>query len=158
LLAGSTFGAGCAREPRGTPNIEAPPVGPARAAIVTTLDAWKSGRRSSGKLGSNPVIGIVDSQRTERPLIEYEVVGPLAVVDKIQPFAVRLELDTPRETVMARYCVLGQDPLYVFRQEDFDMMLHWEHKMPPASAADGSAPATEGPTVAADKPVGPGGG
>ena len=99
--------------------------------MVATLDAWKAGRREGGMIGAKPAIVIVDSLRAERPLIDYEVVGPLAVVDKARPFAVRLVLDGPRETVTTRYLILGEDPLYVFRHEDLDMMLHWEHKMAP---------------------------
>ena len=122
------FGCG---SPSGTPMITAPDVGPARAAIVASLDAWKSGRREGGTIGVSPAIGIVDSQRSERLLLDYEVVGPLTVVDNARPFAVRLVLDAPRESVTTRYLVLGQDPLWVFRQDDFDRMLHWEHKMTP---------------------------
>jgi hypothetical protein len=50
-------------------------------------------------------------------------------VGKARPFAVRLILGEPREIVATRYLVLGLDPLWVFRQEDFERMLHWEHKM-----------------------------
>lgn len=50
-------------------------------------------------------------------------------IGKARPFAVRLVLDKPSETVATRYLVMGQDPLWVFRQEDFERMLHWEHKM-----------------------------
>ena len=141
----ATLFLGCGRTPTGTPNLPAPEIGPARSAVVATLDAWKAGRREGGTLGSKPVIGIVDSLRAERPLVDYEVVGPLSVVDKARPFAVRLTLDAPRETVTARYFVLGQDPLWVFRQEDLEMMLHWEHKMPAvdeANATPNDAPNT----------------
>lgn len=151
LLAGASLALGCNRGPEGTPNIEAPSVAPARAAMIATLDAWKAGDREQKLTGSKPTIVIVDSQRTERPLVNYEVVGVLPVTDKVRPFAVRLQLDAPRESVVARYYVLGQDPLYVYRQEDFDLMIHWEHKMPPA-------PAAQTATAADAKPAGPGGG
>ncbi len=145
-LSAAALAVGCDATPRGTPNLPAPGVETARSAVVATLDAWKAGRREGGTIGSNPTIGIVDSLRAERPLVDFEVIGPLAVVDKARPFAVRLVLDTPRETVATRYFVLGQDPLWVFRQEDLDLMLHWEHKMPPAD-----------PKVATEQPIGPSG-
>jgi hypothetical protein len=124
----------------GPPDLEA-----SKAALVASLDAWKADQRGSGvMIGSAPTIGIVDAMRTERPLLEYEVVGPLMIVDKGRPFAVRLVLDAPRETVAARYVVIGRDPLWVFRQEDFERMLHWEHKMdreaePPPAAPSSSS-------------------
>lgn len=150
-LVWAIFSTGCDSTPPGTPALPAPDVGPARAAMVATLDAWKSGRRNGGMIGSKPQIGIVDSLRAERALIDYEVLGALSVVDKARPFAVRLELDGPRESVTTRYLVLGQDPLWVFRQEDLDLMLHWEHKMPAAEPV-------KGPADAAEKPGAPGSG
>lgn len=150
LLAGAAFPLGCDHTSRGTPEIAAPAVGTARLALIATLDAWKSGKRDVPTIGSKPEIAIVDSLRPGRPLVDYEVSGALAVVDKVRPFVVRLELDAPRETINTRYYVLGADPLFVFRQEDFEMMVHWEHKMPPIAPAESAR-------TADDKPPGPGG-
>lgn len=99
-------------------------------ALVATLVAWKSGRRDTGEfLGSKPAVGVVDTLRRLRPLRDYEVVGPLAAVDNVRPFAVRLVLGEPSETVTTRYLMVGQDPIWVFRQEDYDLIFHWEHKI-----------------------------
>ena len=131
-LAVASIPAGCDAARRGPADLAPPDPAPARAALVAALDAWKGDRRASGVLiGSRPAIGVVDSMRTDRPLLDYEIVGPLMVVEKSRPFAVRLVLDAPRETVATRYLVMGRDPLWVFRQEDFDRMLHWEHRMDP---------------------------
>jgi hypothetical protein len=136
--------AGCGDAPRGPVEFVAPGIESAKAALVASLDAWKADRRASGVMvGSKPSIGIVDAGRADRPLLEYEVIGPLMVVGKARPFAVRLVLDAPRETVSTRYLVLGQDPLWVYRQEDFDRMLHWEHKMDDETAAAPSGPPVE---------------
>ncbi len=89
-----------------------PPVAAANDALVATLRAWKSGRRDTDQfLGSKPAVGVVDSLRRLRPLLDYEVVGPLGAVDNVRPFAVRLVLDAPAETITTRYLVVGQDPL-----------------------------------------------
>ncbi len=136
---------GCEDPKRDVANLGPPDLESARAALVKSLDAWKSDQRATGvMIGSKPSVGVVDAMRTERPLLSYEVVGPLMVVEKGRPFAVRLNLDAPRETVAARYVVIGQDPLWVFRQEDLDRMLHWEHKMDPGSAPDSAAPSSSG--------------
>ncbi len=129
-LAITALAAGCGGTPHGPPDFEAPALEPARAALTTSLEAWKSGRRDSGVLiGSKPAIGVVDAARADRPLLDYQITGPLMVDGKARPFAVRLVLGEPRESVATRYVVIGQDPLWVFRQEDFDRMIHWEHKM-----------------------------
>jgi hypothetical protein len=77
-------------------------------------------------------------------LLSYEIVGPLMTIGKARPFAVRLDLGAPPETVSARYLVIGQDPLWVFRQEDFERMLHWEHKMDGEAASARPAPSAGG--------------
>jgi hypothetical protein len=140
-LAIAALAAGCGGTPQGPPDFEAPGLESAKAALTTSLDAWKAGRRDSGVLiGSKPAIGVVDASRADRPLLEYEIVGPLMVDGKARPFAVRLVLGEPREVLATRYMVMGQDPLWVFRQEDFERMIHWEHKMddPAASPVAGS--------------------
>ena len=63
----------------------------------------------------------------------------LAVVccsDETRAFAVRLSLENPPEVQVVRYLVVGNDPLWVFRQEDYEMISHWEHPMPAAVPKD----------------------
>ena len=85
-------------DPARPPTVEA-----ANAALVATLRAWKAGRRDTGTfLGSKPAVGVIDSLRRLRPLIDYEVIGPLGAMDNVRPFAVRLVLDA-RETIATRY-------------------------------------------------------
>ncbi len=135
----ASFAAGCVDAPRGPADFDAPDLESSKAALVASLDAWKADRRASGVLiGSKPSIGVVDSARADRPLLEYEVVGPLMTIGKARPYAVRLVLGEPRETVTTRYLVIGQDPLWVFRLEDFERMLHWEHKMDEPDKTDGT--------------------
>ncbi len=52
-------------------------------------------------------------------------------------FLVRLSLADPDESILAAYYVFGQDPVWVYRSEDLDMIMHWECPMP----ADPPAPA-----------------
>jgi hypothetical protein len=44
--------------------------------------------------------------------------------------AVRLTFDGPREEVRTRFVVFGQDPVWVMRYEDYEMVMHW---CPPTS-------------------------
>ena len=43
-------------------------------------------------------------------------------------FVVKLSLDKPREEQTVRFIVLGQDPLWVFREEDYEMTAHWDRQ------------------------------
>lgn len=144
-LAIASFAAGCGDAQRGPADLAIPDLESSRTALIASLDAWKADRRASGVLiGSKPAIGVVDSARADRPLLEYEVVGPLMTFGKARPFAIRLDLGEPRETVATRYLVLGRDPLWVFRQEDFERMLHWEHKMDGEAATASAGPSADG--------------
>ena len=132
---------GCGDGGRTPAGLAPPDLASSRAALAASLDAWKADDRASGVLiGSKPSIGVVDSARKDRPLLDYQILGPLMVVEKARPFAVRLVLGSPRESVAARYLVLGRDPLWVFRQEDFERMLHWEHAMAPEPAPQPPGP------------------
>ena len=128
--------AGCEGAANGPADFAPPDVVASRAALVVALDAWQAGGRRSGVIvGAKPAVGIVDSARVDRPLIGYEIVGPLMPVGKARPFAVNLVLDAPREAVATSYLILGLDPLWVYRRDDFDRMLHWEHGMDPKPEA-----------------------
>ena len=48
----------------------------------------------------------------------------------------KLKLSNPTAEKRERYVIVGIDPLWIFRQEDYDLLLHWEHQMPPARPED----------------------
>lgn len=130
LLLAAVLASGCARDAAPTAALQPPDPDLSRTALTTALDAWKSGRRAAGALlGDDPAVGVVDTLQAERPLLDYEILGALGTLPEARPFAVRLELDDPPETITTRYMVLGNNPLWVFRQEDYELILHWEHKM-----------------------------
>ncbi|ODT97204.1 MAG: hypothetical protein ABS79_07610 [Planctomycetes bacterium SCN 63-9] len=142
MLMSASLSFGCRGE---SEPLRPPPTELARSSLASALDAWKAGRPAGGKLiGSNPGVGVVDTLQAERPLVDYEIVGALFALPEARPFAVRLTLDSPREILSARYVVLGRDPIWVFRQEDYELILHWEHKMSPEEA-EGVAPQSQAP-------------
>jgi hypothetical protein len=44
---------------------------------------------------------------------------------------------------LAAYYVFGEDPIWVYRAEDFDMIMHWECPMP-ADSPPAASPANSG--------------
>lgn len=101
----------------------------ARKTLQAALTAWQNGQ-PPGKVESvSPPGQVVDRHR--RPgqrLRSYEILGEVPGSGP-RCFAVRLLLDNPREEQKVRYFILGVDPLWVIRQEDYDMTAHWEHPM-----------------------------
>lgn len=134
--------AGCGNSDDSSLPLPVPAIEPSRAALKVALDAWKSGRRIAGPpIGANPAVGVVDTLQAERPLRDYKILGALGTLPEAQPFAVELDLDNPPEQVTTRYMVLGKDPLWVFRQEDYELIIHWEHKMSPEELNPPTEPA-----------------
>jgi hypothetical protein len=100
----------------------------ARAALQAVLDAWKEGQPTSRITTSSLAVEVADSQRRPgQKLTTYEILGEVPG-DGPNCFAVRLELDKPRQELKVRYIVIGLDPIWVFRHEDFQMMEHWDMK------------------------------
>ena len=105
-----------------------PEAAKAQEALDQVLLAWKNGE-PAGPLQSNsaPVtIQVADS--TRRPgqrLTNYEVLGEVSG-EGPRTFVVRLKLDNPAAQREVRYYLVGIDPLWVFRQEDYDALIHWD--------------------------------
>lgn len=112
---------------------------PARRALDAALTGWKTGQPVVPPPGSAGAQLDDLAQRQGRKLADYEVLGEVTG-DGGRWFDVQLEFDAPAETRQVRYVVVGIDPLWVMRNEDYDMMRHWEHPMePPSKTATGSA-------------------
>jgi hypothetical protein len=85
-----------------------------------------------------PSIQIVDTQRQQgQRLLSYDVISEDSL-DVGRRYQVKVELDNPNAQQTLRFVVVGIDPLLVFRQEDYDMLAHWDMAMP---ATESSAPA-----------------
>jgi hypothetical protein len=128
-LAMAGFCAGCAREPDPVQRYVPPPE-LARAAVDAVLSDWQEGR-SLGSIDRLVVkIQVSDNQRRKgQKLEEFEILGEVPSATP-RCFAVRLRFSQPEAEEKVRYVVVGIDPLWVFRQEDIDMLSHWDHPMP----------------------------
>jgi hypothetical protein len=123
---------GCRRGPdqRFIPSEEA-----ARHTLEAALAAWQNGKVPPGLVQeASPAVHLVDTQhRPGQKLAAFTVLGP-TTGEAPRCYAVRLTLDEPREEVRARYVVVGLDPLWVLRYEDYEMISHWDHAMPEEQA------------------------
>src|SRR5262245_12965177 len=118
--------AGCGGDPRAR-YIPAEPA--ARQALEVALAAWQDGQPPGPVAGTTPLVRVVDGHRRPgQKLQDFEILGP-APGDGPRVYAVRLTLDGPREEQKVRFVVLGIDPLWVVRYEDYEMIAHWEHPM-----------------------------
>jgi hypothetical protein len=136
LLAGTLLLAGCGtrRAQRYIPTEEA-----AERTLKTALTAWQNGQRPPSLVQeTSPAIHLVDTNlKPGQKLARFTVLGP-TTGDAQRCYAVRLNFADPPEEVRARFVVMGLDPLWVVRYEDFERMCHWampdhptEPKKPP---------------------------
>ena len=101
----------------------------ARRALATSLDAWKDRGPTAKSDAANPAVETADGLRTkDRTLLKYDILGPVPG-EAARVFAVRLTLANPPQELKERYVVLGLDPLWVWRYDDFLMLTHWDHRM-----------------------------
>lgn len=113
----------------------------ARTTLDKALRAWQAGV-PPGPLPGKPVVELVDTVRHRgQRLRDFTILGETPG-NSPRVFAVQLALDNPREETKTRYVVLGLDPLWVVRHEDFEMLARWEH-CPEEKDAAGKASAAK---------------
>ena len=94
----------------------------ARDALDKALTAWKDGKKVGKIQGDGPGIEVVDSAwQAGRKLSAFEI---LQAEEKPGPrwFLVKLTLKDAQPQ-QVRYAVLGLDPLWVYREEDYNQAL-----------------------------------
>jgi hypothetical protein len=108
-----------------------------REAVEFALKEWQAGQPVGTLTSHSPPLQVVDSCRRPGQLLAgYTILGE-APCDGPRCFAVRLKHENPNEELKVRYVVVGIDPLWVMRFEDYEMMKHWECPMP-TTAREGS--------------------
>ena len=119
---------GCGPVDRSSQFIPSPKI--AESAVKTGMEAWLHGDPDGPVAGTKPVIIVMDKHRKPgQVLTSYQILGEVPG-NAQRCFAVRAQLADPEKEERLRYLVFGIDPLWVFRQEDYDLMSHWEHPMP----------------------------
>jgi hypothetical protein len=109
-----------------------PATNKAEHTLAMVLDSWKEGSTLE-QVDGTPV-RVSDSKRRRGQVLKaFEILGELPS-DSGRRFQVKLTLDKPAAEQKVQYLVVGIDPLWVFRQEDYDMITHWDHPMPAADA------------------------
>src|SRR5438270_821014 len=95
----------------------------ARRAVERSLAEW----RDSPSLDlttptARPVMFVDQQRRPGRRLRKFTIVGE-SESEGSRRFRVRLVLADPDESILADYYVFGDDPIWVYRAEDFDMIM-----------------------------------
>jgi hypothetical protein len=127
---------GCAQRPTGYERY-IPSAALAEEALEQVLAAWKAGEPLAPLSLASPPLTIQVADATRRPgqrLNDYDLLGEISG-EGPRTFVVRLKLENPTAEKRVLYYVMGIDPLWVFRQEDYDALIHWD-----VCAIEGEAP------------------
>jgi hypothetical protein len=102
----------------------------ARRALEDSLSAWRDSPALERTVSAIKPVMFVDQQRQPgQELRQFTVLGETETSESYRRYLVKLELDRPRETIRALYYVFGQGPIWVYRAEDFDMIMHMDQSM-----------------------------
>ncbi|HEX7447605.1 MAG TPA: hypothetical protein VF306_08675 [Pirellulales bacterium] len=141
----SVAAAGCSHRSAGHERY-VPAAALARDALDQVLSAWKDGKAAGPLASQSAPITIQVADATRKPgqrLVDYDLLGEISG-EGPRTFVVRLKLDNPAAQLEAVYYLVGIDPLWVFRQEDYDALIHWSA----CAADDENAPETFDPRTA----------
>jgi hypothetical protein len=101
-------------------NRYVPPEEAARQALERALTAWQKGRSPGQVDDGPPAVQVVDSRwQAGQKLNRYEIVKEEPGDNGTTFYSVRLTLQCPAQEQVVRYVVVGRDPLWVYREEDF---------------------------------------
>jgi hypothetical protein len=125
-------------DPRPVPQSPLPERAVARLAVEKALGRWRDSLESEPTGSQSEKVVFVDQQR--RPgqrLRAFALLGDFEL-ESCRCLKVRLELSEPEESKLVIYYVFGRDPMWVYRAEDFERIMHWEMEMPntPTGAPD----------------------
>jgi hypothetical protein len=131
---------GCSKLPDRPPIV--PDSAQGRRAIAAAMASWKAGHPAGGVEPTSPRVQVGDTHRKPGQRLEgYEILGESAD-SSARTFTIRLALVEPEERPIVRFLVVGIDPILVFREEDYEMLIHWEHRMDSEPSDVGTRPVT----------------
>lgn len=92
----------------------------ARQALEAALSAWRDGKKPGPVEGAPMPVQVVDTKwQAGQKLKDFEILQD-EPGDGPRVFSVRLTLQKPAgQKVVVRYVVLGKDPLWVYREDDY---------------------------------------
>ena len=141
------FCSSCGHEDRLPSRTRLPDPEVARRAVECSLGSWQLSPDLATTSSPKSSIVFVDQQRRQgQRLRAYSLLGE-SESEGCRRFHVKLTLTDPEESKLVAYNVFGEDPIWVYRSEDFDMIMHWECSVPDDPSE------TTGPPIPADKSV-----
>jgi hypothetical protein len=101
----------------------------ARQGLESALSTWRDAPSPSRASFDIRGVQFVDKQRKpDQRLLSFQILGQMDS-ENARQFTVRLNLEGDESPQLVKYNVLGRQPVWIFRLEDYEMFAHWEHDM-----------------------------
>jgi hypothetical protein len=112
----------------------------ARQALESALSAWRDTPSPLPESFDIRGVQFVHRRRKlDQRLLSFQVLGQTDVKNARQ-FTVRLNLEGEESPELVKYHIVGRDPVWVFRLDDYEMFSHWEHDMSPPAPGPAAKP------------------
>jgi hypothetical protein len=116
----------------------------ARQAVESSLSAWRDAPSPAQVSFDIEGVRFVDKTRKiDQRLMSFKVLGQTDI-ENARQFTVRLNLEGEEVPQLVKYNVLGRDPVWVFRLDDYENFAHWEHEMTTPEPGSSEQPKTTG--------------
>jgi hypothetical protein len=138
------FCASCRVNSHPDPGRHLPDTAVARNALEESLCAWQSSPQFPRTTPTiRPVMFVEQQQPPGQRLRRFEILGESPGYESYRRFVVKLFLEKPDDSLLVSYYVFGRGPIWVYRAEDFEMIMHMDKSMmsAPPSASDTQRPA-----------------
>lgn len=123
-------GASCGRSTSPEPGSYLPDPRTAAHAVETALRAWRDSPDIERTVTAiRPVMFVDQQQPPGQRLTRFNVLGESPGHEGYRRFRVKLFLEQPDESIVVSYNVFGQGPIWVYRAEDLDMIMHMDKSM-----------------------------
>jgi hypothetical protein len=136
ILAGSTPGCDHWRQEPAAPGYM-PGWDEARQSLVSALTAWRDAASPLPASFDTHAVQFVHKRRQpNQRLLAFEILAQ-SDIENARQFTVRLDLEGEESPQLVKYNIVGRDPVYVFRLEEYEMLSHWECDMGPTQKDGG---------------------
>ena len=101
----------------------------AKQSLTFALTAWRDAPSPLPESFDSASVMFVDKQRPPgKRLKSFAILGQ-SEIENARQFTVRLNLEADESPKLVRYNIIGRNPIWVFRLEDYERISHWEHPM-----------------------------
>jgi hypothetical protein len=136
ILVGSAPGCDHSRQEPATPGYM-PGWDEARQSLVSALTAWRDALSPSPTSSNTDSVQFIHKRlQPNQRLRAFEILAQ-SDIENARQFTVRLDLEGEESPQLVKYNIVGRDPVYVFRLEEYEMLSHWECDMGPTKKDGG---------------------